>query len=102
MEDYRQFITAKIAEAEKEFAEKMKAEQEQAKAIQEAIRADTAEHEDETPVFYGVKDIAKLLGCSIPTARDIMRRSDFPLIVSGKRWIVLRSAFIKWASVKRI
>lgn len=102
MEDYRQFISAKIAEAEKEYAEKMKAEQEREKAIQEAAGADTAEHENETPVFYGVKDIARLLGCSIPTARDIMRRSDFPLIVSGKKWLVLRSAFVKWASVKRV
>lgn len=57
--------------------------------------------ENETPVFYGVKDIARLLGCSIPTARDVMRRKDFPLIVSGKKWLVLKSAFISWASVKR-
>ena len=35
-------------------------------------------------VFYDTKAVAKCLGCSIPTARNIMYRADFPLVKAGK------------------
>ena len=57
---------------------------------------------DETTVFYGTKDIAKCLGCSLPTAREIMHRSDFPLIKVGKNLKVLKAAFEEWAMKQRI
>lgn len=53
-------------------------------------------------VIYGTKEVAKFFHCSIPTAREIMRRGDFPLLKLGGKWMVLRSALIKWASEKRI
>ena len=56
----------------------------------------------ETTVFYGTKDIAKCLGCSLPTAREIMHRSDFPLIKVGKNLRVLKAAFEEWAMKQRI
>ena len=34
--------------------------------------------------FIGTKEVAALMGCSIPVARQIMRRKDFPLIKCGK------------------
>ncbi len=53
-------------------------------------------------VVYGTKEVAKFFHCSIPTAREIMRRGDFPLLKLGGKWMVLKSALIKWASEKRI
>ncbi len=52
--------------------------------------------------FIGTKEIASLMGCSIPVARQIMRRKDFPLIMCGKNLKVMKSEFIKWASKRRV
>lgn len=53
-------------------------------------------------MFYGTKDIAKLLDCSIPTAREIMHRADFPLINAGRKMKVSKVAFEQWAMQKRV
>ncbi|MBQ3023376.1 MAG: helix-turn-helix domain-containing protein [Clostridia bacterium] len=53
------------------------------------------------PVFYGTKELAKMFHCSIPTVREIMRREDFPLLIIGGKWLVLKSALEKWAMQKR-
>lgn len=58
--------------------------------------------ENNEPIFYGTKEVAALFKCSLPTAREIMRRNDFPLLVIGGKWIVLKSALIEWASVRRL
>lgn len=52
--------------------------------------------------FIGTKEVAELMGCSIPIARQIMRRMDFPLIMCGKNLKVMKSEFIKWASERRV
>ena len=52
--------------------------------------------------FIGTKEIANLMGCSVPVARQIMRRKDFPLIMCGKNLKVMKSEFIKWASQRRV
>ena len=52
--------------------------------------------------FIGSKEIATLMGCSLPIARQIMRRKDFPLIKCGKNLKVMKSEFVKWASEKRL
>ena len=52
--------------------------------------------------FIGTKEVAALMGCSIPVARQIMRRKDFPLIKCGKNLKVMKSKFIEWASVRRV
>ena len=54
------------------------------------------------PIFYGTKEIAQSLGCSIPLAREIMHRPDFPLVKVGKNLKVYKSAFEKWASERRL
>lgn len=54
-----------------------------------------------TPVFIGTKEVAKILGCSIPTAREIMYRRDFPLIKVGKNLKVSYTALMKWAEERR-
>lgn len=52
--------------------------------------------------FLNTKEVAEALGCSLPTARKIMRRPDFPLIRAGKNMRVSQIAFIKWAETRRI
>lgn len=53
-------------------------------------------------VFLSTKEVAKALGCSLPTARKIMRRPDFPLIRVGKNMRVSQQSFIKWAEFRRV
>lgn len=57
---------------------------------------------NESTVFYGTKDVAKCLGCSLPTAREIMHRSDFPAIKVGKNLKVSKTAFEQWAMQRRM
>ncbi|MCR5637000.1 MAG: helix-turn-helix domain-containing protein [Clostridiales bacterium] len=57
---------------------------------------------DDSMKFIGTKEVASLMGCSIPVARQIMRRKDFPLIKCGKNLKVMKSEFIKWASQRRV
>ena len=61
-----------------------------------------AESKDQGIIFYGTKDVAKMLDCSVPTARNLMRRTDFPLIMVGSNLKVSKSAFEKWAMERRI
>ena len=56
---------------------------------------------DDSMQFIGTKEIAKLMKCSVPVARQIMHRKDFPLIMCGKNLRVMKSEFIKWASQRR-
>lgn len=51
--------------------------------------------------FLGTKEIAELMKCSLPVAREIMRSKDFPLIKVGKNLKVMASAFREWASERR-
>ena len=59
------------------------------------------QEEHEELKFYGTKDVARILGCSLPTARDVMMRYDFPLIRVGKNFKVSEQAFIDWSSRRR-
>ena len=60
----------------------------------------TAEDKREL-IFYSTVDIAKMLGCSIPTVRTIFHRRDFPAFKAGKNLKVERSAFLKWCGERR-
>ena len=60
------------------------------------------EKQAENSIFYDVKDIAKIFGCSIPTARELMHRPDFPLIRFGKILRVSKPALDEWAMQRRI
>ena len=53
-------------------------------------------------VFLNTKELAALLGCSLPTVRRIMQRRDFPLIRVGKNMKVSREALKKWAEERHI
>lgn len=52
--------------------------------------------------FMTTVDVAKALGCSVPTARRIMQRKDFPMVRVGKSMKVMFSAFRKWAESRHI
>ena len=58
--------------------------------------------ENSKDVVYGTKEVADFFHCSLPTAREIMRRKDFPLLKLGGKWMVLKSSLIKWASERRV
>lgn len=51
--------------------------------------------------FLSTKEVAEALGCSLPTARKVMYRADFPLIRVGKNFKVSEQAFIEWSSRRR-
>ncbi len=51
--------------------------------------------------FLTPMDVAKLMGCSIPTARKLFYRDDFPSLRIGKNLKVLKSSFIEWCSTKK-
>lgn len=53
-------------------------------------------------VFYTTKQLAELMGCSIPTARQLFYRRDFPALKIGKNYKVEKTAFEKWCSERRI
>ena len=52
--------------------------------------------------FMNTKDVAKALGCSLPAARAVMMRADFPLIRVGKNYKVSKKAFLEWSEKRRV
>lgn len=65
-------------------------------------KSDNAARLDDSMRFIGTKEVASLMGCSIPVARQTMRRKDFPLVMCGKNLKVMKSELIKWASQRRV
>ena len=65
--------------------------------IIELKNTEITEENDEL-VFLTPMDIAKAMGCSVPTARSLFYREDFPGLKIGKNYKVLKSAFLKWCS----
>ena len=58
---------------------------------------------DEKVKFLNTKQVAETLGCSLPTARNIMLKSaDFPTIRVGKNLKVNEQAFIEWSKKRRV
>ena len=57
---------------------------------------------DTKVVFLNTKEVANALGCSLPTARQIMMRADFPLIRVGKNFKVSEQAFKDWSKQRRV
>ena len=70
--------------------------------VEKVIEQETQSNENELLKFYNTKEVAQMLYCSIPTAREIMRRDDFPLLIVGGKWLVLKTALEQWATQKRM
>ena len=48
--------------------------------------------------FLSVKDVATIMGISIPTARRLFEKRDFPAIRVGRRILVSEEAFNQYMS----
>lgn len=57
---------------------------------------------DNKLTFYTTAEVAAALGCSIPTARQLFHRADFPALKIGKNFRVSAEALEKWASERRV
>ena len=53
-------------------------------------------------VLIGTEEVAQILGCSVPKAREIMRRRDFPLLKIANTYKVSKGALIKWVLERHI
>ena len=64
------------------------------------LNIETAETENENDelVFLTPMDIAKAMDRSVPTARSLFYRDNFPGLKIGKNYKVLKSAFLKRCS----
>ena len=69
--------------------------------ILELKNTEITEENDEL-VFLTPMDIAKVMDCSVPTARSLFYREDFPGLKIGKNYKVLKSAFLKWCSERHM
>ena len=49
------------------------------------------------PEFLTTREVAVLMRCSIPTARELCHRPDFPVFKVGKNFRVSKTALAKWA-----
>ena len=47
-------------------------------------------------IMLDSKDVAKILRCSVATARRIMQRRDFPLQRIGRTLLVEKNCFYSW------
>lgn len=50
----------------------------------------------EYPIVLTAKEISKILKISKPSAYELMKRSDFPLVQIGRCKRVLRDDFFEW------
>ena len=69
--------------------------------FQQGEQSENKTKDENLSIFFGTEEVAKSLRCSIPTAREIMHRRDFPLIQVGKNMRVLKGAFEQWAMERR-
>lgn len=51
------------------------------------------------PMFLTVEDVAKVMGIGKPNAYELFKRQDFPSIRVGRRLVVAREAFLRWAGI---
>ena len=51
--------------------------------------------------YLTTEDVAKILGCTVVSAREYMNRPDFPLIECGKGLKVNRLAFLMYNMQRR-
>lgn len=47
-------------------------------------------------IVYRVKDVAKILGCGIKRAYEIIKRNSFPKITLGERYYIPKEEFENW------
>lgn len=60
------------------------------------MQKDSPTNNNPEPIVYKVKDIAKILGCGINRAYNIVNRPTFPKIKIGNRMYIPKEEFEKW------
>lgn len=58
---------------------------------------------EELPLFLSVKELAAVMGISVPVAYEVVHREDFPAIRVGdskKRIVIPRDRFAEWMNQK--
>lgn len=48
------------------------------------------------PVILTTKDVAAILGCSLATARQVLRSPSCPALKIGKNYKICQQAFFEW------
>lgn len=51
---------------------------------------------DELPITLNANDVSNILGISRGKSYDLLRSSNFPTLMLGKRKVVLKNKFIEW------
>ena len=51
---------------------------------------------NEKIILLDSKDVARILRCSVPTARRIMLQRDFPLQRIGRKMMTEKNSFYSW------
>ena len=62
----------------------------------------TCKNEKQELKFLTVRDVSKIMGISLPLARQIFDRPEFPKLQIGRRILVCEEAFRAWASQRRV
>ena len=63
----------------------------------------SVKHNNESDMmFFNPEQIAQLLGCSVPVARQLWHRKDFPGLRIGKNFKVSKAAFELWCMDRRV
>ncbi len=48
--------------------------------------------------FYTRREVAQMLGISLPKASEVFHRAEFPALILGREMLVEKEAFKKWCS----
>lgn len=62
--------------------------------LEDAVLQD--QHRQQQSRAISVREIAEVMGVSLPKAYIIARSQGFPAIISGKRLVIPRGAFERW------
>ncbi len=52
---------------------------------------------EDLPLFLTVSDISRIMGIGLNKAYDLFHSENFPSIRLGKRMVISKNAFVKWA-----
>ena len=52
--------------------------------------------------FLTVRDVSRIMGISLPLARQLFDKPGFPKLQIGRRILVSEEAFRAWASQRRV
>lgn len=57
-------------------------------------------HKENLPYVLNPKEVASILGISLPFCYELFRSEDFPAFRISKRWVVQRDSFFEWINTQ--